>query len=58
MNLISRLNMHLSHSAHAWRDSVHLPWSSQEEGRFTPSGSLVVAVALASVAAALVMVTA
>ncbi len=57
MNLISRLNTHLSHSAHAWRDSMHLPWSS-EEGSFTPSGSLVVAVALVSVAAALVMVTA
>ncbi len=57
MNLISRLNTHLSHSAHAWRDSVHLPWSEQEGG-FSPSGSLVVAVALVSLAAALVMVAA
>ena len=59
MNLLSRLNSQLNQSAHAWRDSVHLPWgaSHQEEGGFAPSGSLVVAVALASVAAALVMVT-
>jgi hypothetical protein len=57
MNLIARLNTHLSHSAHAWRDSMHLPWLSQDDSD-TPSGSLVLAVALVSVAAALVMVTA
>jgi len=57
MNLISRLNMHLSHSAHAWRDSMHLPWSGQGDS-YTPSGSLVLAVALVSVAAAFVLVTA
>ncbi|HEY4079874.1 MAG TPA: hypothetical protein VGM81_04190 [Burkholderiaceae bacterium] len=60
MNLLSRLNSQLNQSAHAWRDSVHLPWGSshaEQEGGFAPSGSLVVAVALASVAAALVMVT-
>ena len=57
MNLISRLNMHLSHSAHAWRDSVHMPWFSHVDSE-APNGSLVLAVALVSVAAALVMVTA
>ncbi len=61
MNLLSRLNSQLNQSAHAWRDSVHLPWGAssqaEQEDRFGPSGSLVVAVALASVAAALVMVT-
>ena len=62
MNLLSRLNSQLNQSAHAWRDSVHLPWGpsashAEQEGGFAPSGSLVVAVALASVAAALVMVT-
>ena len=56
MNLLSRLNSQLNHSARAWRDSAHLPWADHEGG-FAPTGSLVVAVALASVAAALVMVT-
>ena len=56
MNLLSRLNTQLSHSVHVWRDSVHLPWSVPDE-RFAPSGSLVVAVALVSLAAAWVMVT-
>jgi hypothetical protein len=57
MKLLARLNSRLNHSAHNLREAVHLPWSAHE-GTFAPSGSLVVAVALASVAAAIVMATA
>jgi len=52
MNLLSKL----SRSAHHWREAIHLPWS--DEGSFTPSGQLVMVVTLASVAAAIVLVTA
>ncbi|MBV8501987.1 MAG: hypothetical protein JO006_09730 [Paucibacter sp.] len=51
MNLLSKINR----SAHHWREGIHLPWS--EDSAFTPSGQLVMLVALASVAAAVVLVT-
>ncbi len=52
MKLIARLNR----SAHHLRAGIHLPW--REDDSFTPSGQLVMLVAVASVAAAVVLVTA
>jgi hypothetical protein len=52
MNLLSKINR----SAHQWREAIHLPWA--DDASFTPSGQLVMLVTLASVAAAVVLVTA